>query len=102
MNITHFYTYRFPNILSQSARSLVIVALFAVLLLAACTSETAPTTETQAAETQAAAVEEEASETQTVVPFDPMVLPTALPAVPIDIPDPSPRSSPPPGRSGIS
>ena len=72
-------------------RPLVVVALFAVLLLGACTSEAAPTVETQPVDTQAKSVEGEASETQTVVPFDPMALPTALPAVPIDIPDPVPE-----------
>ena len=64
----------------------MLVALFAGLLLGACATETAP-----AVETETAVVEEEASETQTVVPFDPMALPTALPAVPIDIPDPVPE-----------
>ena len=64
---------------------LVLVAMFAVLLLGACASES-----TSTVETETAAVEE-ASETQTVVPYDPMALPTSLPAVPIDIPDPVPE-----------
>ena len=76
---------------SASTWALVVVALFAVLLLGACTSEAAPTVETQPVDTQARSVEGQASETQTVVPFDPMALPTALPAIPIDIPDPVPE-----------
>ena len=85
MNITHFYTYRYLDPHRASIWPLVLFAMFAVLVLGACASESASTVET---ETVAV---EEASETQTVVPYDPMALPTALPAVPIDIPDPVPE-----------
>ena len=85
MNITHFYTYRYLDLRRAPIWPLVVVAMFAALVLGACASESASTVET---ETAAA---EEASETQTVVPYDPMALPTALPAVPIDIPDPVPE-----------
>ena len=85
MNITHFHTYRHTETPNTQIWPLVAVTLFAALLLAACASDTAPTVETETA-----AVEEEAGP-QTVVPFDPMALPTALPAVPIDIPDPVPE-----------
>lgn len=93
MNIKHSYVFKHSMYFNASTwpRPLVVVALFAVLLLGACTSEAAPTVETQPVDTQAKSVEGEASETQTVVPFDPMALPTALPAVPIDIPDPVPE-----------
>ena len=86
MNIKHFYTCKHSETQSMSFWPLAIVALFALLLLGACATETAPAAETP----QTTAVEEE-SEPQTVVPFDPMALPTALPAVPIDIPDPVPE-----------
>ena len=85
MNITHFYTYRYLDLRRASIWPLVVVAMFAALVLGACASES-----TSTVETETAAVEE-ASETQTVVPYDPMALPTALPAVPIDIPDPVPE-----------
>ena len=87
MNISNFYTYQTSETLSASIWPLVAFALFAVILLGACTTETAA----PAVETETAAVEEEVTETQTVVPFDPMALPTALPAVPIDIPEPVPE-----------
>ncbi len=85
MNITHFYTYRYLDLRRASIWPLVVVAMFAALVLGACASESASTVETETAAV------EEASETQTVVPYDPMALPTALPAVPIDIPDPVPE-----------
>ena len=85
MNITHFYTYSYLNLRRASIWPLLVVAMFAALVLGACASES-----TSTVETETAAVEE-ASETQTVVPYDPMALPTALPAVPIDIPDPVPE-----------
>ena len=84
MNIKHSYTNEHSVSLNTSILPLVMFALFAVILLGACSAETAP------AAAPSAAVEEE-PETQTVVPFDPMVLPTALPAVPIDVPDPVPE-----------
>ena len=85
MNITHFYTYRYLDLRRASIWPLVVVAMFAALVLGACASESASTVETETAAV------EEASETQTVVPYDPMALPTALPAVPTDIPDPVPE-----------
>ena len=85
MNITHFYTYSYLDLRRASIWPLVVVATFAALVLGACASESASTVETESAAV------EEASETQTVVPYDPMALPTALPAVPIDIPDPVPE-----------
>ena len=85
MNITHIYTCKSLDYINASIWPLVAVALFAVLLLGACASDSAPTIETEKA-----AVEEE-SEPRTVVPYDPMALPTALPAVPIDVPDPVPE-----------
>ena len=85
MNITHFYTYSYLNLRRASIWPLLVVAMFAALVLGACASES-----TSTVETETAAIEE-ASETQTVVPYDPMALPTALPAVPIDIPDPVPE-----------
>ena len=63
--------------------SLVLLAALAIIL-AACAADSEPVA------APSAAVEEE-SEPQTVVPFDPMALPTALPAVPIDIPDAVPE-----------
>ena len=62
---------------------LILIALFASLLGACAADDPDP-----------AATHSEASEvetTQTVIPFDPMALPTALPAVPIDIPDAVPE-----------
>ncbi len=91
MNIKHSYTFKHSLDIRTSMWPYVFAALFAVLLLGACTSETAPAIESQAAEIQTAAVEEELEEPQTVVPFDPMALPTPLPAIPIDIPDAVPE-----------
>ena len=89
MNIKHSYTFRHLIDPKASLLRLAIFALLAGSLLAACSAETVPT-EAPPGETPSSAVGEE-SETQTVVPFDPMALPTPLPAVPIDIPDAVPE-----------
>ena len=62
---------------------LILIALFASLLGACSADDPAPTEAPPAAS--------EVETTQTVIPFDPMALPTALPAVPIDIPDAVPE-----------
>ena len=69
---------------------LILIALFAALLGACSADDPAPApAATPSAVSEATSSEVEAG--QTVVPFDPMALPTALPAVPIDIPDAVPE-----------
>ena len=65
---------------------LVPIVVFAALL-GACTADSSPTAPPPADSEKVS--EEETS--QTVVPFDPMALPTALPALPIDVPDAVPE-----------
>ena len=69
---------------SHGAWPLILIALFASLLGACAADDPAPA---EAPPPAASEVET----TQTVIPFDPMALPTALPEVPIDIPDAVPE-----------
>ena len=84
MIIKYSHTFRLtanPLLLSWT---LVLFVALALILVSCTTADSAP-----AEAPQSSAQEEELP--QTIVPFDPMALPTALPAIPIDIPDAVPE-----------